>query len=342
MIAKFTSTPGVENGNRMAVGGLFLTRIYDRYTDEFVRTDIANVYKQLPSLWRAFESAILHLDCTRQLPLGVTLEFSQVEHLASHAIGVVAFLERSSPIVDTNAFEDLARQLGTRIYQLFSAVLIQRANGGSTDKIPLADENPVETRRFFAAFDTNFSQAADISNWSPQTNSGLDSIRIIASERLKSEGQSGPIVERICSIDRIDATSAIATNVGNKKKFEIQFSDGIEAYALQLVKASKELVQIKLAPTTFPKRDKEIQKFLLIEITAVKLAPWRDIAKIFGKAADLLARLPTPEEHRESESLFAKVANSESHTVASKSEQSNAVKHPKSTRRQNRRVQEPL
>lgn len=339
-----TTTGGVENSNRKAVGGLLVTRIFDRVTDKLVRTDITDLHKQMPSLRRALESSILQLDFVRQLPPGLKLNFSQVEHLDSHAIGIVAFLDRISPIVDSDAYEVSARQLGTRIHRLFDEVLIQRANGGSTNNIPLGEEDAGEAGRFLATFNTCLPQGADLANLNPQTNSISVAIRIMPIRFAKSVGRSGPLVERICSIDRIDKSTVWATNIGFRGNIEIQYSDGIEGYMLQLIMVSRKLVKLKLAPITFPEQSNEKQKFRLIEICGVEPALWNEIARNYVSAAESLLRLPEVGENSDSEakSLANQSATGKSHATTMAARESSAGEPRPSGKRRNRRNQEPL
>lgn len=339
-----TTTGGVENRNRKVVGGLLVTRIFDRVTDKLVRTDIADLHRQIPSLGRALESSILQLDFARQLPPGLMLNFSQVEHLDSHAIGIVAFLARISPIVDSDTYEELAPRLGARIHRLLSEVLFQRANSGSTNNIPLGIENAEEAGRFLATFNSCFHQGADLANLNPQTNSISAPIRIMPIRFAKSVGQSGPIVERICTIDRIDKSTVWATNIGFRGNIEIQYSDGIEGYMLQLIKASRKLVKLKLAPITFPEHSADKEKFRQIEICGVEPAQWEEIARNYVSAAESLLRLPEVGENSDSEakSLANQSATGKSHATTMVAWESSAGEPRPSGKRRNRRNQEPL
>lgn len=342
MIAKFTSTHGGENSNRRVVGGLFMSRVYNIVADGLVCTDITILNKNMPSLRRAVENPISQLDLVRKLPAGVKLTFRQAEHLPSHAIGVVAFLEREDPAVDLGVFDALADAIGGRAHQLFEEVLNQRANARSAAKIPLGEKNIDEAGRFFSTFDTNFFQGADLSNLNPETNCSHGSITIMPGERAKSQGQSGEIVDWICSVDQVDrnGTSASITRVGSSGRFEVQFEAGSASYQLHLIKLSRTLVKLKLAPTSFPKDEKEIQKFRLIEILSVQPAIWTDFSDSFASAAESLAKLPTFQDCQEPESRSPN-ANDKSDPVAEEGEESNTEKKPRSTRR-NRRIQESL
>lgn len=296
----------------------------------------------MPSLGRAVKNPILQLDLVRKLPSGVKLTFDQGEHLPSHAIGIIAFLEREDPAVDLGVFDALADAIGARTHELFREVLIQRANAGSAAKFPLGETNVDEAGRFFAAFDTNFFQAADLSNLDPKTNSSLASIKIMPGERAKSQGQSGAIVEWICSVDQVDrnGTSASITKVGSPGRFEVQFDEGSASYQLLLIKLSRTLVKLKLAPTTFPRSEKETQKYRLIEILGVQPAMWTEFSDSFASAAESLAKLPTFDDQKGPESK-APITNDISDPVAAEGGERTTEKQPRSTRR-NRRIQESL
>lgn len=342
MIAKITSTHGDENSNRRVVGGLFMSREYNIVADGLVCTDITVLNKNMPSLGRAVKNPILQLDLVRKLPTGMKLTFDQAEHLPSHAIGIIAFLEREDPAVDLGVFDALADAIGGRAHQLFNEVLNQRANAGSAAKYPLGEKNVDEAGRFFSNFDSNFFQAADLSNLDPKTNSSLASIKIMPGERAKSQGQSGKIVEWICSVDQVDrnGTSASITRVGSSGRFEVQFEVGSASYQLHLIKLSRTLVKLKLAPTSFPKDEKAIQKFRLIEILSVQPAIWTDFSDSFASAAKSLAKLPTFGDQQGPESK-APITNDISDPVAKEGEERTTEKQPRLTRR-NRRIQESL
>jgi hypothetical protein len=342
MFGKSTSPHDGGNSNRRVVGGLFMSRAYDIVDDGLVCTDITSLNKHMPSLRRAVEHPILQLDLARKLPTGVNLTFRQAEHLPSHAIGVVAFLERVDPAVDMGVFDALADAIGGRAHQLFEEVLNQRANFGAAANIPLGEKNPDEAGRFFSTFDSNFFQGADLSNLDPKTNSSHGSITIMPGPRVKSHGESGEIVECICTVDQVNrnGTSASITRVGSPGRIEVQFAPGCESYKLHLIKVSRTLVNLKLAPTTFPKDEKETQKFTLIEILGVQPARWTDFSDFFVSAAESLAKLPTFENCQEPESR-SPIANDKSDPVADEGDESSTEKQPRSTRR-NRRIQESL
>lgn len=342
MFGKFTSPLDNENSNRRVVGGLFMSRAYDIVDDELVCTDITSLHKLMPSLRRAVENSISQLDVVRKLPTGVNLTFRQAEHLPSHAIGVVAFLERVDPAVDMGVFDALADAIGERAHQLFEEVLNQRANSGAAANIPLGEKSPEEAGRFFSTFDSFLNKAADLSNLDPKTNSSHGSIAIMPGERAKSQGHSGAIVEWVCTVDQIDrnGTSASITKVGSPGRIEVQFAPGSESYKLHLIKLSRTLVNLKLAPTSFPKDEKETQKFRLIEILGVQPATWTDFSDCFVSAAGSLAKLPTFEDRQEPESR-SPIANDKSDPFAAEGDESITEKQPRSTRR-NRRIQESL
>jgi hypothetical protein len=342
MFGKSTSPHDGGNSNRRVVGGLFMSRAYDIVDDRLVCTDITSLNKHMPSLRRAVEHPILQLDLVRQLPTGVNLTFRQAEHLPSHAIGVVAFLERVDPGVDMGVFDALADAIGARTHELFREVLIQRANSKSAANIPLEEKSPEEAGRFFYAFDSNFFQGADLSSLDPMTKSSDGTISIMPGERVKSQGQSGEIVECICTVDQVDrnGTSASITKVGSPGRFEVQFDAGSASYKLHLIKLSRTLVKLNLAPTSFPKDERETQKYRLIEILGVQPAMWTDFSDFFVSAAESLASLPTLDDQQEPESK-APITNDKSDPLAEEGGESSTEKQPRSTRR-NRRIQESL
>jgi hypothetical protein len=113
---------------------------------------------------------------------------------------------------------------------------------------------------------------------------------------------------------------------------------------LQLIKASRKLVKLKLAPITFPEYRAEKQKFRLIEICEVEPAIWAEIASNYVSAAESLLRLPEPGENPDSEakSLANQSATGISHTTTTVARDSSAGEPRPSGRRRNRRNQEPL
>lgn len=285
---------------------VFTSREYSPLTTIVAQTDLKFVRRDLPTLQRAVTHAFGELDIVQNLPPGLEITSCQVEHELNHSIGAAALLRRQNELISDELFDKIGHQVSERAQELFSSALIQRTSSASAVQAQLGDINPGEAERFYSAFNRNFPYAAELSVHNPESGNEQAAIKVLAKQIEKPAAVSGKILEIICTVNRTRKTVAYVSILGKRGQCEIQFDDGSEAYALELVKRLGVSIQLKVAAVSFPGSSQIKQKYRFLEVLGVESGPWEEIASCFMSAAQFLVGCPA---------ITAEKNNVDEHTV---------------------------